>query len=35
MHGEGSVGVGAGVNGVIVIIVLGDCDPLGSGKLLF
>jgi hypothetical protein len=35
VHSEGSVGVGASVNGVIVIIILGDCDPLGSGELLF
>jgi hypothetical protein len=33
--GEGSVGVGADVDGAIVIIILGDHDPLGSGELLF
>jgi hypothetical protein len=35
VHGKGSVGVRAGVDGVIVVIVLGDRDPLGSGELLF
>jgi hypothetical protein len=33
--GEGGVGVGADIDGAIVIVVLGDCDPLGSGELLF
>jgi hypothetical protein len=32
--GEGGVGVGAGVDGAIVIV-LGNRDPLGSGELLF
>jgi hypothetical protein len=35
VHGEGGVGVGAGVDGAIVVIVLGNCDPLGSDELLF
>jgi hypothetical protein len=35
VRGEGSVGVGAGVDGAIIIIILGDRDPLGSGELLF
>jgi hypothetical protein len=34
VRGEGGVGVGAGVDGAIVVV-LGDCDPLGSGELLF
>jgi hypothetical protein len=33
--GEGGVRVGAGVDGVIFIVVLGDRDPLGSSELLF
>jgi hypothetical protein len=32
---EGGVGVGPGVNGAIVIVVLRDHDPWGSGELLF
>jgi hypothetical protein len=32
---KGGIGVGADVNGPIVVIILGDCDPLGSGELLF
>jgi hypothetical protein len=32
---EGGVGVGAGVDGAIVVVVLGNRDPLGSEKLLF
>jgi hypothetical protein len=35
VRGEGGVGVGDNVNGAIVIIILGDCDPLGSGELVF
>jgi hypothetical protein len=35
VHSEGDIGVGVGIDGAIVIIVLGDCDPLGSGELLF
>jgi hypothetical protein len=35
VRGEGGVGVGAGVDGAIVVVVLGDRDPLGSGELLF
>jgi hypothetical protein len=34
-HGQGGVRVGAGVDGSIVVVILGDCDPLGSGELLF
>jgi hypothetical protein len=33
--GEGGVGVGAGVDGAIVVVVLRNRDPLGSGELLF
>jgi hypothetical protein len=33
--GEGGVGVGAGVDGAIIIVVLVDRDPLGSSELLF
>jgi hypothetical protein len=29
------IGVGAGIDGAIYVIVLGDRDPLGSGELLF
>jgi hypothetical protein len=32
---EGGVGDGVSVDGVIAIVVVGDHDPLGSGKLLF
>jgi hypothetical protein len=35
MCGEGGVGVGASVDGAIIIVILGDHDPLGSGDLLF
>jgi hypothetical protein len=35
VRGEGGVGVGADVDGAIIIVVLGDRDPLGSGELLF
>jgi hypothetical protein len=35
VYGEGGVGVGAGVDGAIVVIILGKHDPLGSGELLF
>jgi hypothetical protein len=35
VHDEGGVGVGASVIGAIIIVVLGDRDPLGSGELLF
>jgi hypothetical protein len=35
VHGEGGVGVGAGVDGVIIIVVLRKRNPLGSGELLF
>jgi hypothetical protein len=34
VHGEGSVEVGADIDGANVIIVLGNRDPLGSGELL-
>jgi hypothetical protein len=32
---EGGIGVGAGVDGAIVVVVLGDLNPLTSGELLF
>jgi hypothetical protein len=32
---EGSVGVGTSVDGAIVIVALGNRDPLGCGELLF
>jgi hypothetical protein len=35
VHGKGDVGVGAGIDEAIIIIVLGDHDPLGSSELLF
>jgi hypothetical protein len=35
VHGEGGVGVGASIDGAIVVVVLGKHDPLGSGELLF
>jgi hypothetical protein len=35
VRGEGGVGVGASVDGAIVIVVLGKRDPLGCGKLMF
>jgi hypothetical protein len=35
VRGEGGVGVGAGGDGAIIIIILGKRDPLGSGELLF
>jgi hypothetical protein len=35
VHDEGGIGVGAGVDGAIIIVVLGDHDPLGSGGLPF
>jgi hypothetical protein len=35
VRGEGSVGVGADIDGAIVVVVLGNRDPLGSGELLF
>jgi hypothetical protein len=30
VRGEGGVRVGAGVNGAIIVIVLGDHNPLGQ-----
>jgi hypothetical protein len=33
--GEGSVGVGADVDGVIIVVILEKRDPLCSGELLF
>jgi hypothetical protein len=27
--------VGVGIDGAIIVVVLGDRDPLGSGELLF
>jgi hypothetical protein len=35
VRGEGSVGVGADINGAIVVVALGNRDPLGSSELLF
>jgi hypothetical protein len=35
VRGESGVGVGAGVDGAIVVVVLRDRDPLGSNELLF
>jgi hypothetical protein len=36
VRGGGSIRVGAGVDGaIIIVVVLGDCNPLGMGKLLF
>jgi hypothetical protein len=35
VRGEGSVGVGADIDRAIVIVVLGNRDPLGSGEVLF
>jgi hypothetical protein len=35
VYGEGGIGVGASIDGVIFVIILGDRDPLGSGELLF
>jgi hypothetical protein len=35
VRSEGGVGVGSGVDGVIIIFVLGDNDPLGNDELLF
>jgi hypothetical protein len=35
VRGEGGVWVGAGVDGAIVVVVLGNYDPLGSGEQLF
>jgi hypothetical protein len=35
VHGEGGIGVGVGIDGAIIVVVLGDRDPLGSGELLF
>jgi hypothetical protein len=35
VQAEGGIRVGAGVDGVIIVVILGDRDPLGSGELLF
>jgi hypothetical protein len=35
VRGEGGVGVGAGVGGAVVVVILGNHYPLGSGELLF
>jgi hypothetical protein len=35
VRGEGGIRVRVDVDGAIVIIVLGDRDPLGSDELLF
>jgi hypothetical protein len=34
VHGEGGVWVGAGVDGEIIVVILGDRDRLDSGELL-
>jgi hypothetical protein len=34
-RGEGNIGVGASVDGAIVVVILGKRNPLGSGELLF
>jgi hypothetical protein len=33
--GEGDIGVGADVDRAIIVIILGNRDPLGSDELLF
>jgi hypothetical protein len=35
VRGEGNIGVGASVDGAIVVVILGKRNPLGSGELLF
>jgi hypothetical protein len=35
VRGERGVGVAVGVDGGIIVVILGDHDPLGSGELLF
>jgi hypothetical protein len=35
VRGEGGVGVGADVDGAVVIVILGKHKPLGNGELLF
>jgi hypothetical protein len=35
VRGEGGVRVGSNVDGAIIVIILGDNDPLGSSELLF
>jgi hypothetical protein len=35
VRSEGGIGVGTGIDGAIVIVVLVDRDPLGTGELLF
>jgi hypothetical protein len=35
VRGEGGIGVGAGIDGAIVVVILRKRDPLGSGELLF
>jgi hypothetical protein len=35
VRGEDGIRVGASVDGAIVIVVLGNHDPLGSGEMLF
>jgi hypothetical protein len=35
VHGECGIEVGADVDGAIVVVILGDRYPLGSGELLF
>jgi hypothetical protein len=35
VHGEGGVGIGADVDGAIIVVILGDRDPLGNNELPF
>jgi hypothetical protein len=35
VRGEGGVRVGSGIDGAIIIVVLGDHNPLGRSELLF
>jgi hypothetical protein len=35
VRGEDGIGVGADVNGAVIVIILGKRDPLGSSELLF
>jgi hypothetical protein len=35
VRGEGGIGIGGGVDGVIIVVILGDRNLLGSGELLF
>jgi hypothetical protein len=35
VHGEGGVEIGADVDGAIIVVILGDLDPLGNNELPF